>query len=473
MSTRSFFLEVFNNFLGWVQGSKTAVFMKDSLFFCHIDFLIWIVFILTITSTCFMGSGIIGALALVFFVLNFIRLLFKKGEKVRISKLDAVFIIYFLFIVVSLMGSSLFMMSLKGFLKNIVYFLFYFSSVYFFLNNKKKILPTVLLISIIMSYESIVAIFQHFNKVEALAGWVDTSNMTNEDELISRSFGTLNPSNPNLLGGYLITGLSSVFACFTLAFAKYCRAQKENRTCEARTRMVKMSFFAVFFVLNLIAIIFTGCRGAYLGLLAFFGLLIWLLNYYIKKIYGGFSNIKKRYKNLILGLSGIGIAAITLTPSISRRFISIFHFRNDSSISFRMNVYEAAFDMFKDNPFLGIGLGNVNFREIYGLYMKTGFDALGSYCVPLEVAVESGIFALAFFLIFVGCAASKAFCIFLDKNTNLTAKIVMFSIVLCIASTMAHGLFDTVWYRPQLQIIFWTNIAILNSYLITQSMQKA
>ena len=63
-----------------------------------------------------------------------------------------------------------------------------------------------------MSYESIVAVFQHFNRVEALAGWVDTSRMTSEDELISRSFGTLNPSNPNLLGGYLITGLSSVFA---------------------------------------------------------------------------------------------------------------------------------------------------------------------------------------------------------------------------------------------------------------------
>lgn len=473
MFTKSFFLDSFNNFLGRIQSSKAAVFVKDSLLFSRIDFLIWLVFIMTVISTCFMGSGAIGALALIFFALNFMRLLFKKGEKIEISKLDAAFIVYFLFIFVSLMGSSLFVMSLKGFLKNIVYFLFYFSSVYFFLNNKKKVLPTVLLISVIMSYESIIAVLQHFNRVEALAGWVDTSHMTSENELISRSFGTLNPSNPNLLGGYLITGLSSVFACFALAFTKMRKRQdtqikpEKPSECLTTADKAKTGIFAALFVLNLIAIIFTGCRGAYLGLLAFFALLIWLLNYYVKKVYGGFSNIKKRYKNLILGLFSAGIAAIALTPSISRRFISIFHFRGDSSISFRMNVYEAAFDMFQDNPFLGIGLGNVNFREIYGLYMKTGFDALGSYCVPLEVAVESGVFALIFFLIFVGYAASKAFRVFLDENTNLTAKIVMFSIVLCIVSTMAHGLFDTVWYRPQLQIIFWTNIAILNSYIIT------
>ena len=60
-----------------------------------------------------MGSGAIGAFALLFFALNFFRLLFKKGETVKISKLDVFFIIYFLFIFVSLMGSSLFMMSLK------------------------------------------------------------------------------------------------------------------------------------------------------------------------------------------------------------------------------------------------------------------------------------------------------------------------------------------------------------------------
>ncbi len=93
-------------------------------------------------------------------------------------------------------------------------------SVYFFLNNKKKNLPTVFLIAVIMSYESIVAVFQHFNKVEALAGWVDTSKMSNVNQLMSRAFGTLKPSNPNLLGGYLITGLSSIFCIFWLKFSK-------------------------------------------------------------------------------------------------------------------------------------------------------------------------------------------------------------------------------------------------------------
>lgn len=41
--------------------------------------------------------------------------------------------------------------------------------------------------------------------------------------------------------------------------------------------------------------------------------------------------------------------------------------------------------MFKDNWWIGVGPGNTAFRLAYGLYMKSGFDALGTYCVPLEV----------------------------------------------------------------------------------------
>ncbi len=457
MFTNSLFLELINKGLCRVQNSHVAGFVRDSLFFSKIDSLIWIVFLLTIISTCCMGSGVIGGFALLFSVLNLARLCFKQGEIIKISKIDVFFILYFLILIVALFGSSLFVLSLKGFFKNVVYFLFYMSSVYFFLNNKKKILPSMALIAVIMCYESLTAVFQHFNKVEALAGWVDTSHMSNENQLMSRAFGTLKPSNPNLLGGYLIAGLSSVFAFFALNFIK-----KDK---------MRIGIFGGLFLLNLIAIIFTGCRGAYLGLIAFFALIAYAFYYYVKNVYGGFTNIKKRYKNLLIGILGGALAVIALTPSISRRFLSIFQFRGDSSISFRMNVYEASFEMFKDNPFLGIGLGNLNFREIYGLYMKTGFDALGTYCVPLEVAVEGGIFALCAFLLLIIYAAYKCFNLALDKDMSVSIRIIIFCVLLTIFGTMAHGMFDTVWFRPQLQIIFWINIAILNSYILSTKLR--
>ena len=31
-----------------------------------------------------------------------------------------------------------------------------------------------------------------------------------------------------------------------------------------------------------------------------------------------------------------------------------------------------------------------------------------------------------------------------------------------ILAVMGHGLFDTIWFRPQVQLLFWTNIAMLD-----------
>jgi putative inorganic carbon (HCO3(-)) transporter len=91
---------------------------------------------------------------------------------------------------------------------------------------------------------------------------------------------------------------------------------------------------------------------------------------------------------------------VLITPSVLKRILSIFILREDSSTSFRMNVYHSSFQMFCDNWILGIGTGNKTFREIYGLYMLSGYDALSCYSVFLEILVESGIFALIAYLFF-------------------------------------------------------------------------
>ena len=141
--------------------------------------------------------------------------------------------------------------------------------------------------------------------------------------------------------------------------------------------------------------------------------------------------------------------------------MSIFTLRGNSSNSYRMNVYLSCFEMFKDNWLIGIGIGNNTFRLVYGYYMITGFDALGAYSVPLEVAVEMGIIGLLvfcwMFLVFIS-NSFKAY----TKEHSLEAKTIIITILIAIAGIGGQAVFDTIWYRPQVHILFWLLIAILS-----------
>ena len=106
-----------------------------------------------------------------------------------------------------------------------------------------------------------------------------------------------------------------------------------------------------------------------------------------------------------------------------------------------------------------LGVGNKVFREIYGLYMLSGFDALSCYSVPLEIAVESGIFALIFFILFLFVLfknAIKKVC----SCINFEEKILLFVSMTSIGAVLIHGIFDTIFFRPQVQFVFWTMVAI-------------
>lgn len=445
-----------NNILYKFQSSKLACFLKNSLIFENIDDISFILLIGVIISTTFLSSGYIGLFATLFAMSCLFKFLLNKGDKFEISTANKILIIYFLFVIISTLGASLFILSLKGILKTFIYAIFYFALAYFLSSNRKKILPIVLLIAGAVSFESIIAIIQNMGHVQEIATWQDTSSLSDPTRAISRAYGTLKPYNPNLLAGYLVAGFSSILS---LGFIAYINKHKKM-----------VLFFSILFLLSLWAIFITGCRGAYLGLFGFMLVITLFISNYVKKQYGGFKNIKKRYKALCASIVAFFTGIVLFIPSISSRILSIFSFRGDSSISFRMNVYQACYQMFLDNKFLGIGVGNKNFREIYGLYMMTGYDALGAYCVPLEIAVESGIFALLSFASFVGFVIFKCIKYIFDKKNILQNRAIIFSILLSITAVMFHGLFDTVFFRPQIQILFWTNIAIFHA-LTKENMQ--
>ena len=171
-----------------------------------LNFLVLLVLLFSATAT---GSDIMGALSLIFsFGVIFKRLFSNNSKKLSLDLFEKAILVYFLLVTLSLFASSLFTLSLHGYIKTFIYILFFFCAGIFFQNNKDKITPTLLFIAALASYESIIAIMQNMSGVKEISGWQDMTRI-NPEQVVSRAYGTLQPYNPNLLAGYLLACLSS------------------------------------------------------------------------------------------------------------------------------------------------------------------------------------------------------------------------------------------------------------------------
>ena len=441
---------MFNNLIKFSQRRLEYVY-QNSLFLQNIDKFILLFICLTYISSTFMSSDSIGFFALITIFLTIVKLFTAPNEKVEFKTFEMWIAIYFMFVIISLFGSTLFALSLKGFFKTFLYVGFYFSLVQYLKNNHKNI-PLILgLIGLCISVEGVCGLFQSTLHLEQISTWQDTSNLNPED-VISRVYGTLQPFNPNLYGGYLVAGLPIIMG----AIFYFANIKKYNWGIVASL----LSIIVVYAILQ------TGCRGAYLSMiLEFFAIFILSAKFL-------WADFKKLYMTITSSAVVFFTFILLTVSSLRHRFMSIFAMRSDSSNSFRFNVYHSSLDMFRDNWLLGIGVGNKNFREIYGLYMKTGFDALSAYNIYLETAVESGIFALIAFLAFLITLSYEAVKHILN-NKNIEVVIYTSVSIISIWAIMFHGLVDTIYFRPQLQFIFWTFVAVISVILRKQITRKS
>lgn len=439
-------LKSLNNLFSYSQDKCTYLW-ENSFFLKNIDNLIFATIIGVFIFSTFGSSDLIGYVSLITLFLTILKLFVKKGEKLEVNLFEIFLILYFMFVIISLAGSSLLYLSLKGFLKTVTYLGFYFSVVQYYKNNLSKIPFTIFTIALCAASQGIIGIFQNFSQVGEISTWQDVSSINPED-VMTRVYGSITPFNPNLFGGYLVASLPCLFGSFVLGLLD-------------KKYKIAVSFLVLSLITS-ISLILSGCRGAYIGFLAimicFFGFLgkfIW-------------ANGKNLFKTIYLSVLGSIVAfstcVVLFVSSIRTRVISIFAMRNDSSTSFRLNVYQSAINMVKDNWLFGIGVGNQNFREVYGLYMRTGFDALSAYCIFLEIAVESGIFALFAFVGFIATLLFKGIKFVLNSSDLKTSALVAISITSVIA-VMLHGFVDTVFFRPQIQFVFWTMVAFVSAIL--------
>ena len=436
-----------NFLLSFIQN-KLDNLRQNSFLLSNIDYFILFFIILTFVVSLFCETGMIGAVSFFVPLLVFIKVLMNKDEKIELELCNFFLLVYFLICFITNFSSSMPVQSFYGFMKTSIYFAFYFALCQFLKNKKQYVYILLVVIAILMGAESVYALAQNTFGLENNATWQDLSYV-NPENVLTRVYGTLKPYNPNLFAGYLVAGISSILGVGLIL--------TKNKNFHLGLPYIFL------FLISLLAVFLTGCRGAYISLFVII-LGIALASYQVVFTDVNTEKIKKIWQSLMASCSAFFVMFLALNHSILQRLLSIFILRADSSTSFRMNVYNSSLQMFQDNWLFGIGVGNKVFREIYGLYMLSGFDALSTYCVFLEMAVESGIFALITYLLFGGSLIYMAVKSFVQSK-DFDYKVVLFVCTISIIAVLSHGLFDTVYFRPQIQYIFWTMCAILVSML--------
>ena len=281
----------------------------------------------------------------------------------------------------------------------------------------------------------VLALRQLYASTEELASWADPNSISTGT---IRIYGPL--GNPNLLAGYLLPLLP-------LAAVALWRWKGIGSRLFAGTTLV----------LGVSATVWTYSRGGWLGMLAGLATLMLLL---ILRSTRHWPPIWRRLLPLavlLLAAALLAVAATKLEP-IRTRVASLLAGRGDSSNNFRINVWLAAIDMIQDRPWLGIGPGNTAFNSIYPLYQQPKFNALSAYSVPLELLVEMGLPGLI-------AASGLLWSTFRSGLRGLTlpppAAGAALASLSAIIGLLTQGITDTIFFRPEVQLIGWFCLATL------------
>ncbi|MGB3616288.1 MAG: IctB family putative bicarbonate transporter [Elainellaceae cyanobacterium] len=286
---------------------------------------------------------------------------------------------------------------------------------------------------------------QWFFGANALATWVDPDSTLAGTTRVYSYLG-----NPNLLAGYLIPAV-----LFSAAAVLVWRGM--GKLLAGTIALVTMA-----------CLVLTFSRGGWIGIVAggfvFLGLLVQTWSRTLPPPW------RRWALPGLLASTAVALAvAVSAVAPLRERVSSIFSGREDSSNNFRINVWSAVVEMIKARPILGIGPGNDAFNQVYPFYQEPGYTALSAYSVFLEISVETGVIGLLCFLWLLLVEFSHGWrCLQrLQAQASPEVSLNAFWLVATMAAMvgmLAHGLVDTVWYRPQVSVLWWLLLALVASF---------
>ncbi|MEM9164213.1 MAG: IctB family putative bicarbonate transporter [Cyanobacteria bacterium P01_F01_bin.4] len=291
---------------------------------------------------------------------------------------------------------------------------------------------------------SVYGLRQWFFGADALATWVDPESNLSGTTRVYSFLG-----NPNLLAAYLLPAISFSFAAIFVW-----------------SRWLPKGLAVTALLVNTTCMILTLSRGGWLGFLGLGFVMMVLLIYWWNALLPPFW--QRWALPLLLGGSLTVVAlSILVVPPVRERVMSMFAGREDSSNNFRINVYEAVFEMIRDRPVLGIGPGNEAFNKVYPLYQRPNYTALSAYSIYFETLVEAGFVGLVslFWMLFIGFFQGFKQIQRLREHLNPQGYWLIAAISGQVG-VLVQGLFDTVWYRPQVSTLWWLTMAVIASFYV-------
>ena len=293
---------------------------------------------------------------------------------------------------------------------------------------------------------SVYGLRQWFFGADALATWVDP-----ESELAGATRVYSYLRNPNLLAGYLMPA-ASLGAMAVLVWKRW----------------LPKLLAVVMTLTSSACLVLTLSRGGWLGFLAMGFVMLLLLVFWLISRLSPMRQVLALLLTIILLLGSMAAtvgAAMLAVPSVRERVMSIFAARGDSSNNFRLNVYEAVFEMIRARPWVGIGPGNEAFNQIYPLYQRPNYTALSAYSIYFETLVEGGVVGGLSFLWMLALSFQQGLAqLGRLRQTLADDGYWLIGTLGGITGLLVQGTFDTVWYRPQLSTLWWMLLAIVASF---------
>lgn len=266
-------------------------------------------------------------------------------------------------------------------------------------------------------FTSLIAFAQRIMGVEADASLTD---LTLNKDMPGRVFSTL--GNPNNYAEFLV-----LFMPFAFAFA----LSRAKGTVIRRALICGM-------VLPLGAILLTYSRSGWIALAIAAAIFIMLYD-----------------KRLIPVFAILGVCALPFIPaSIWNRILTIGNLQ-DSSSSYRVDIWTGCLRMLKEYWFTGVGLGTGGFAAIYPRYAvgESGV-APHSHMHFMEMLVELGALGFISYISLTFCLIRRSF-VASSRMTDAGIRNYAIAAAASMTGIVLIGCFEYCWFYPRVMFAFF------------------